>query len=163
MWDKFNRCSNSLVLNTSVTEIGSSWCAEQGPPPSKASSSLPSVPHDCLLAVDVEEPRSCENSYFTPWGTFYLSISLGFTQGYWWPLFRLWPRGASWKLWEAEVTNHGPKLAKELPKLSCAGVRDKVTKFQGESLPSQKKLPILINSLTDIFLRLRNICIWRFH
>lgn len=52
----------------------------------------------------------------------------------------------NWKLWEAEVTNHGPKPAKELPKLSCAGVRDKVTKFQGETLPSQKKLPILTNS-----------------
>lgn len=159
MWDKVIRCSNSLALNTSVTKTGSSWCADQSPPPSKASSSLP-VFFTWLLAVDVEEPRSWENSYFTPWGTFYLSWLHTGTQC---PLFKLWPCGASWKLWEAEVTNHSPTSAKELPKLSSAGVRGRVTKFQRETLPSQEKLPILTNSLTSSFLRLRNICIWRFH
>lgn len=72
MWDKFIRCSNSLALNISLTKTGSSWCAKQSPPPSKASSSLPMF-FTWPLAVDVEEPRSWENSYFTPWGTSCLS------------------------------------------------------------------------------------------
>lgn len=52
--DKFISCNNSLTLNTSMTETRSGWYAENRPPLSKVSSSLPSVPH---MTVSCEHRR----------------------------------------------------------------------------------------------------------
>lgn len=162
MWDKFNRCSTSLALNTSVTEIGKQLVCRSKSTSFKGLLFATQRSSRLSAGCGRGRTRSWENSYFTPWGTFYLSWLHTGTSVTSVQTLTMWGQTGSFHE-EAEVTSHGPKPAKEQPKLSCAGVRDKVTKFQEETLPSQEKLPILTNALTSIFLRLRNICIWRFH
>lgn len=139
MWDKFIRCSNSLSLNTPVTKIGSSWSVEQNSPPLKASSSLSNVLH-MTAGCGREEPRSWENSYFAPWGIFYLSwLHIGTST----PLFKLWPCGPSWKFWEAEVTNQGPKSAKEAAEVV-------ISWHQGQSHQASKRNFTISGKITHI-------------